>query len=109
MEIEAEVAAAVQRPMIGLRMRGLYGGNARRGSNAGHECPCRGISVKSQQSRTDKDRHGPRSRRLEITWPGALRRKITAATLPPYFSQPRFLNYQNGVIALATISTSANG
>jgi len=29
--------------------------------------------------------------------------------LPDYFSHPRFLKYQNGVIALATISTSANG
>ena len=26
-----------------------------------------------------------------------------------YFSQPRFLKYQNGVIALATISSNANG
>jgi len=29
--------------------------------------------------------------------------------LPYYFSQPRFLKYQNGVIALATISSKANG
>jgi hypothetical protein len=27
----------------------------------------------------------------------------------PYFNHPRFLKYQNGVIALASISTMANG
>ena len=35
------------------------------------------------------------------------RRNRTA--LMDYFNQPRFRKYQNGVIALATINTSANG
>jgi hypothetical protein len=37
------------------------------------------------------------------------RRSGDVTALPDYFSHPRFLKYQNGVIALATISTNANG
>ena len=34
---------------------------------------------------------------------------ITPYEIFPYFNQPRFRKYQNGVIALATINTIANG
>jgi hypothetical protein len=37
------------------------------------------------------------------------RRSGNVTFLPNYFSHPRFLKYQNGVIALATISSNANG
>ncbi|SMP41284.1 hypothetical protein SAMN06295970_10171 [Noviherbaspirillum suwonense] len=39
----------------------------------------------------------------------ALRSLHPAMRTIPYFNQPRFRKYQNGVIALATISTIANG
>jgi hypothetical protein len=37
------------------------------------------------------------------------RRSGNVAALLNYFSHPRFLKYQNGVIALATINSKANG
>ena len=37
------------------------------------------------------------------------RRSGNVTFLLNYFNQPRFLKYQNGVIALATISSNANG